>query len=122
MRTGLVVAASVTDTSSTVRPAETSLSILKPRIILDAVGSGCADGPWPPVPSEISTSICGFTILGHRRDWGCDAGRPAAPAIHVRVIGMAGTIDVWRVPHDLHDSSYSDIFHALEDRPRRLPA
>jgi len=74
------------------------------------------------VPEGVTVSISGFTILGHRRDWGCDAGRPAAPAIHVRVIGMAGTIDVWRVPHDLHDSSYSDIFHALEDRPRRLPA
>ena len=74
------------------------------------------------VPEGVTVSISGFTILGHRRDWGCDAGRPAAPAIHVRVIGMAGTIDVWRAPHDLHDSSYSDIFHALEDRPRRLPA
>jgi hypothetical protein len=73
------------------------------------------------VPESVNVSISGFAIIGHRRDWGRDAGRPEAPAIHVRAIGVAGTIDVWRVPHDLHSSSYSDIFHALEDRRRRLP-
>jgi DUF1707 SHOCT-like domain/Cell wall-active antibiotics response LiaF, C-terminal len=74
------------------------------------------------VPEGVNVSISGFTILGHRRDWGRDAVRPDAPAIHVRVIGVAGTIDVWQVRRDLHDSSYSDILHALEDRPRQLPA
>ena len=37
MRTGLVVGASVTDASATVRPADTSLSILKPQITSDAI-------------------------------------------------------------------------------------
>lgn len=74
------------------------------------------------VPEGVNVSISGFAIIGHCRDWGRDTGRPEAPAIHVRAIGVAGTIDVWRVPHDLHRSSYSDIFHALEDRRRQLPA
>jgi len=50
-----------------------------------------------------------------------DADRPAVPTIHVRVLGFAGTIDVWRVPHDMRDSGYSDIFRQLEDRQRQLP-
>jgi hypothetical protein len=36
--------------------------------------------------------------------------------------GFAGTIDVLRVPHNMHDGSYSDIFRQLEDRQRQLPA
>lgn len=74
------------------------------------------------VPEGVNVDISGFTILGHRRDWGRDAGRPDGPVIHVRVIGLAGTIDIWRVPHTLHASSYREIFYELEDRHRRLPA
>jgi hypothetical protein len=60
-------------------------------------------------------------VFGHRRDWGRDADRPNAPAIHVRVLGFAGTIDVWRVPQDMRDTSYGDIFRQLQDRQRQLP-
>jgi len=74
------------------------------------------------VPEGVRVDVGGLTIFGHRRDWGHDTGRPGAPAIHVRVLGFAGTIDVWRVPHEMHASSYSDIFHALEDRRRQLRA
>ena len=74
------------------------------------------------VPEGVSVDVGGITILGHRRDWGRDAGRPDAPVVHVRVLGLAGTIDVWRVPHDMRGSSYSDIFRELEGRQRRLTA
>jgi hypothetical protein len=74
--------------------------------------------PWKGVNVDVS----GMTALGHRRDWGRDADRPAAPAVRVRVIGLAGTVDVWRVPHDMRGSSYSDIFRRLDDRRRQLPA
>jgi hypothetical protein len=74
------------------------------------------------VPEGVNVDVSGLTILGHRRDWGRDTERPAAPVIHVRVVGVAGTVDVWRVPHDMHASSYSDIFRALEGRHRQLPA
>jgi len=74
------------------------------------------------VPEGVNVDVAGLAIFGHRRDWGRDAGRPDAPCVRVRVLGVAGTIDVWRVPHDLRSSSYSEIFRRLEDRRRQLPA
>jgi hypothetical protein len=74
------------------------------------------------VPEGVNVDVGGITIFGHRRDWGRDAGRPDAPAVRVRVLGFAGTVDVWRVPHDMRGSNYSEIFRRLEDRPRHLPA
>jgi hypothetical protein len=74
------------------------------------------------VPEGVNVDVGGITIFGHRRDWGRDADRPDAPTVHVRVLGFAGTIDVWRVPRNMHGSSYSDIFRQLEDRQRQLPA
>ncbi len=37
------------------------------------------------------------------------------------VLGFAGTIDVWRVPHDMHGSSFDEIVRRLHDRPPQLP-
>jgi hypothetical protein len=74
------------------------------------------------VPEGVSVDIGGLTAFGHRRDWGRDTVQPDAPSIIVRVIGLAGTIDVWRVPRDMRDRSYGDIFRALDDRHRQLPA
>ena len=73
------------------------------------------------VPEGINVEVSGLTVFGHRRDWGRDLGRPDAPTIHVYVLGFAGTIDVWRVPQDMRDASYSDIFRQLRDRQRQLP-
>jgi len=74
------------------------------------------------VPEGVNVDVGGLTALGHRRDWGRDAGQPDAPGILIRVIGFAGTIDVWRVPRDMRDRSYGDIMKALDDRRRQLPA
>ncbi len=73
------------------------------------------------VPEGVNVDVSGITILGHRLEWGRDVGRPDAPTIHVRALGCVGTIDIWRVPHEMH-GSYSDIFRQLEDRQRQLPA
>lgn len=73
------------------------------------------------VPEGVNVDVGGITVFGHRRDWGHDPGRPDAPTIHVRVLGFAGTIDVWRVPQNMRGASYSDIFRLLEDRQRQLP-
>jgi hypothetical protein len=73
------------------------------------------------VPEGVNVDVGGIAVFGHRRDWGRDAGRADAPTVHVRVLGFAGTIDVWRVPHDMRGSSYSDIFRALDDRRHQLP-
>lgn len=72
------------------------------------------------VPEGVNVDVSGISMFGHRRDWGRDADRPDAPTIHVHVVGFAGTIDVWRVPRDMHDSSYRDIFSRLHPR-RQLP-
>ncbi len=72
------------------------------------------------VPEGVSVDVTGMTIFGHRREWGRDTGRPDAPVVQVRVLGCFGTVDVWRVPHDMR-GSYSDIFRQLEERQRQLP-
>ncbi|MBV9206801.1 MAG: DUF1707 and DUF2154 domain-containing protein [Actinobacteria bacterium] len=74
------------------------------------------------VPEGVNVDVSGISVLGHRRDWGRDADRPDAPTVHVHVLGFVGTIDVWRVPHDMRNSSYDDIFRRLEDGQRQLPA
>jgi len=73
------------------------------------------------VPEGVNVDVGGITVFGHHRDWGRDAGRPDAPTVHVRVLGLAGTVDVWRVPHDMY-GSYSEIFRQLKDRRRELPS
>jgi hypothetical protein len=64
--------------------------------------------------------VGGFTVFGHRRDWGRDAGNPDAPTVRVRALGCFGTVDVWRVPADMR-GSYSEIFRQIEERQRQLP-
>jgi hypothetical protein len=73
------------------------------------------------VPEGVNVDVSGLSLFGHRRDWGLDTDRPDTPTIHVRALGFAGTIDVWRVPRDMRAASYSDIFRQLQDRPRPLP-
>jgi hypothetical protein len=72
------------------------------------------------VPEGINVEVSGLTVIGHRRDWGRDPSRRDAPTIHVRVLGFAATIDVWRVPQDMRDATYSNIFRQLQDRQRQL--
>ena len=71
------------------------------------------------VPEGVSVDVGGMIIFGHRREWGRDIGRPDAPAVRVRVLGCFGTVDVWRVPHDMR-GSYSEIFRQLQERQRQL--
>lgn len=74
------------------------------------------------VPEGVNVDVGGLTVFGHRRDWGHDAGQPDAPSIHVRVLGFAGTIDVWRVPRDMRGSTYGQILRMLDNRRRRITA
>jgi len=70
------------------------------------------------VPEGVNVDVGGLTVFGHRRDWGRDAGQPDAPTIQVRIVGFAATIDVWRVPHDLRDSTYREILRTMHPRLR----
>jgi hypothetical protein len=65
--------------------------------------------------------VGGLALFGHRRDWGRDGGHPEAPTVHVRAFSVFGTVDVWRVPHDMR-GGYGDIFRQLEERQRQLPS
>jgi hypothetical protein len=73
------------------------------------------------VPEGVSVDVSGLTIFGHIRQWGRDPGHPDAPAVKVRVLGCVGTVDVWRVPHEMLGSSYDDIIHHAQGRHRQLP-
>jgi hypothetical protein len=70
------------------------------------------------VPEGVNVDVAGLAVLGHRRDWGRDGGPPDTPIIHVRVFGLAGTVDVWRVPRELRDSSYREIVRTMHPRLR----
>jgi len=70
------------------------------------------------VPEGVNVDVAGLAVFGHRRDWGRDGGQPDSPIIHVRVFGLAGTVDVWRVPRELRDSSYGDIVRTMDPRLR----
>ncbi len=64
------------------------------------------------VPEGINVTVAGFGIFGHRRDWGRDLARDDAPIIQVRALSVFGTVDVWRVPPDMH-GDYGDILRQL---------
>jgi Domain of unknown function (DUF1707)/Cell wall-active antibiotics response 4TMS YvqF len=68
------------------------------------------------VPEGVNVDVGGLAVFGHRREWGDDTGRPDAPTVHVRVLGFAGTVDIWRVPHDLRGGSFRDIIRQLHPR------
>jgi Domain of unknown function (DUF1707) len=72
------------------------------------------------VPDGVNVVVGGFGIFGHRNEWGHDHDRPDAPTIRVRVFSVFGTVDVWRVPHDMQ-GGYGDIFRQLKERQRQLP-
>jgi hypothetical protein len=72
------------------------------------------------VPEGVDADVGGLAVMGHRRDWGRDIARLDAPAVRVRIFGLFGTADVWRVPRDM-TGSYRDIVHGLRDQTRGLP-
>jgi hypothetical protein len=74
------------------------------------------------VPAGVNVDVSGLAVFGHRRDWGNDPPGPGAPTINVRVIGMFGTIDVWRVPPALQGEDWDHIIRHLQSRPKHLPA
>lgn len=71
------------------------------------------------VPEGVDVDVRGLSIFGHLTDRGRDVVRPDAPLVHVRVFGLFGTADVWRVPHDLRGSSYSKIVKAIRAAAKR---
>ena len=69
------------------------------------------------VPEDVDVEATGLSILGHRRDWGTDLARPWSPTIAVRVLGLFGTVDVWRVPRAM-GGDYRTIIKAVRHPER----
>jgi hypothetical protein len=93
--------------------AQLGLSELVDGGLRDAFRGGNAD---IYVPEGLNVDVSGLTVFGHRRDWGDDLAAADAPAICVRVIGVLGTIDVWRVPRGL-SGDYGDVMRHLQGKP-----
>lgn len=74
------------------------------------------------VPEGVNVDVSGIPVFGHLTDRGRDVGRPDAPTIHVRMFGIFATVDVWRVPSDMRDSSYREIIKAVRKPRPELPA
>jgi hypothetical protein len=71
------------------------------------------------VPEGIDVMVGGLILFGRHRHWGRDTARPDKPTVRVRIHGCFGTVDVWRVPHDLR-GDYGEIHEQLEERQRLL--
>ncbi len=71
------------------------------------------------VPEGIDVDVGGLTIFGHRRDWGRDVAGPNAPTVHIRALGLFGTVDVWRVPSDV-SGDYRRIIDKVRKRHRAV--
>jgi hypothetical protein len=71
------------------------------------------------VPEGIDVDVGGLTIFGHRRDWGRDVAGRDAPTVHIRALGLLGTVDVWRVPSDV-SGDYGDIIDEVRRRHRAV--
>ena len=72
------------------------------------------------VPEGIVVDVTGLSVVGHRREWGRDAAQPDVPVLRVRVAGLVGTVDVWRVPTELK-GTYGEMIRALRAAQRELP-
>jgi hypothetical protein len=69
------------------------------------------------VPEGIDVDVSGLTIFGHRRDWGRDVATSDCPTVHIRALGLFGTVDVWRVPNDV-SGDYGKIIDKVRKRHR----
>jgi Domain of unknown function (DUF1707)/Cell wall-active antibiotics response 4TMS YvqF len=72
------------------------------------------------VPEGVHVDVRGLTVLGRRREWGRDTAGLQAPSIDVRIIGVVGTIDVWRVPPQMQ-GTYGEVIKQLREQQRELP-
>jgi hypothetical protein len=64
-------------------------------------------------PPAVEVEVGGVSVLGHRREWGDAAPRRNAPLVHIRVLSLFGTTDVWRVPAELGAVEFREVIRAL---------
>jgi DUF1707 SHOCT-like domain/Cell wall-active antibiotics response LiaF, C-terminal len=73
------------------------------------------------VPEGVDVDVAGITVFGRRREWGRDLAHTNTPIIHLRVLGLFATIDVWRVPYEMR-GTYGELIKQLKQQQRQLPA
>lgn len=76
------------------------------------------------VPEGVDVDVGGFTLGGHRREWGVELeAAPATPVLRVRVVSLFGTADVWRVPSSWSGRTFGEVIRGLRmGEHRELPA
>jgi hypothetical protein len=74
-------------------------------------------------PESVEVDLGGFTVFGHRREWGRDPPpHPATPLLEVRVLSLFGTADLWRVPPAWVGRTFDEVIGGLRrGEHRELP-
>jgi Domain of unknown function (DUF1707)/Cell wall-active antibiotics response 4TMS YvqF len=67
------------------------------------------------LPEGIDVELGVMLVFGRRREWGRGAVREGVPTVLVRVVGMFATVDVWRVPPDVH-GNYGEVIDRVRER------
>jgi class 3 adenylate cyclase len=75
------------------------------------------------VPEAVEVDLGGFTVFGHRREWGRDVDpHPSTPLLRVKVFSLFGTSDVWRVPAHWAGRTFGEVIRAMRrGEHRELP-
>ena len=73
------------------------------------------------VPEGVETDVAGVPVFGHCRTWGRETARAGAPFVRVRMVGLFGTVDVWRVPAGTQ-GSFRDVIKHLRKQQKELSA
>ena len=68
------------------------------------------------VPTGVEVDVGGLTVVGHRREHGEEPPpTPGTPLIRIRVFGLFGTSDVWRIKPGT-TGSYRELIRATRDQ------
>jgi len=73
------------------------------------------------VPEGVETDVAGVPVFGHCRTWGRETARAGAPFVRIRMVGLFGTVDVWRVPAGTQ-GSFRDVIKHLRKQQKELSA
>jgi Cell wall-active antibiotics response 4TMS YvqF len=71
------------------------------------------------VPEGVETDLAGVPVFGHCRTWGRETARSGAPFVRVRMFGLFGTVDLWRVPPGTQ-GSFGDVIKLLRRQQKEL--
>lgn len=66
------------------------------------------------VPEGVEVDLGGFSVFGHRREWGAETPpHPGSPLLRVKIFSLFGTSDVWRVPSSWVGRTFREVIKAI---------